>query len=155
MNDAGLMARRLRRLPSAQISSDEPDIRGWLTLAHDGHRVGRVHDLIVDLATGQVRYLEIRLDPGLACSAGTARLVIPVAALEVSASRRHVHVRGLRSDELAHAPRFGARPVGDQEEASLRRFYHCGDPSEAARFWGVRRRGRERLPYARIGVART
>ena len=152
MNDSRLMARRLRRLPSAHIASGEPDLRGWLTLAHDGHRVGRVHDLIVDVATGHVRHLEIRLDPGLACSAGTARLVIPVAALELSASRRHVHVRDIRADELVHAPRFGARPVGDLEEASLLRFYRCPNPSEAARFWGVRRRGRERLPYAQIGT---
>lgn len=153
MNDARLMARRLRRLPSAQIASGEPDIRGWLTLADDGHRVGRVHDLIVDIATGQVRHLEIKLDPGLVQSARTTHLVIPVAALEVSASRRHVHARGVRSDELLDAPRFGAKPVGEREELVLRQFYQCDIPGcGTVRFWGVRRRGRERLPYARTAA---
>jgi hypothetical protein len=154
MNESRFLARRLRRLPSLGIASGEPDIRGWLTLADDGHRVGRVHDLIVELATGHVRHLEIALDPGLACRAGTGRLVIPVAALEVSASRRHVHVRRVRSDEIVHAPRFGAKPIGDREEQSLRRFYRCADfGSDAARFWGVRRRGRERVPYAQTSMA--
>jgi hypothetical protein len=153
MNDARLMARRLRRLPSAQIASGEPDIRGWLTLADDGYRVGRVHDLLVDMATGQVRHLEIKLDPGLAQSAPTTHLVIPIAALEVSASRQHVHVRGVRSDELLDAPHFGAQPVGEREELVLRRFYRCDDPGcSTARFWGMRRRGRERLPYARTAA---
>lgn len=151
MNDFRASTRRLRRLPSAHIAPGEPDLRGWLTLAHDGRRVGRVHDVIVDVVTLHVRHLEIRLDPPLACAAGTTRLVIPVDALELAAARRHVHVRGISSNELVHAPRFGARPVDELVDASLRRFYQCPAASEPARFWGIRRRGRERLPYARIG----
>lgn len=49
MNETRLMVRRLRRLPSVQIASGEPDIRGWLILADDDFRVGRVHDVIVDV----------------------------------------------------------------------------------------------------------
>lgn len=144
-----LPARRLRRLAAVTLASGEPDIRGWLLLASDGHRFGRVHDLIVDVGTGQLTHLEIRLDPGLADAAGTPRLVIPIAALEVSASRRHVHVRRVRSDELVHAPRFGAKPVGEDEDRVLHRFYQCHDAAgDLARFWGVRRHDRERLPYA-------
>ena len=152
MTESPLTARRLRRVPSAQIASGEPDIRNWLTFTEDGYRIGRVHDLIVDLATGDVRHLEIRLDPGLADAAGTARLVIPVEALQVSASRRHVHVLRVRRDEIVHAPRFGARSLGDADERSLRVFYRCNEPwCDAARFWGPRRRGRERAPYAQTG----
>ena len=128
MNNVRLMARRLRYLPSARIAAGDRDIRGWLTLTEDGYRVGRVHDLVIDVASGHVRHLEIGLDTGVAHAAGTARLVIAVEALQVSASRRHVHVRRTRSDELVHAPRFGVRPIGEAEERSLRRFYRC-DPS--------------------------
>lgn len=153
MNESPLMARRLRRVPSAKIAPGEPDIRNWLTLTEDGYRVGRVHDLLVDLASGHVRHLEIRLDPDLAQAAGTAQLVIPIEALQVSASRRHVHVLRTRRDELVHAPRFGARPVGAADERALRQFYQCDElRCDTARFWGPRRRGRERAPYARTGA---
>ena len=154
MHDRHRTARRLQRLPAFRIADGEPDIRGWITVAHDGYRIGRVHDVILDLATGQVRHLEIRLDRDVAGRAQTDRLVIPIAALEVSASRRQVHLRGVRRDELVDAPQFGAAPIGEREERWLRRFYRCDRiAGDAARFWGVRRRGRERSPYARVPLA--
>lgn len=43
--------RTTRRLPGLcgyRIAPGEVDIRGWLVVAEDGHRVGRVRDLIID-----------------------------------------------------------------------------------------------------------
>jgi hypothetical protein len=155
--------RRLTRAHECEIAPGEPDIRGWLVIAADGYRVGRVCDLLVDLVTLRLGYLEIQLDPRIAGEPGR-RTVVPIGCLRLSAQRNYVHVCDVFSDEFADAPRLGARPVGPLEELVLRRFFGCEPPSgsplgevararrlarEADRFWGLRRQARGAAPYFR------
>lgn len=155
---------RLARLRKHCIVPGEDDIRGWLVLTDDGQRVGRVHDVIVDIVTLHVRHVELALDPHFTGAQPMCRAVVPIACARVSAQRKHVNIRGLTSGELACAPRYGARPIGPEEDGDLRRFFlrkaasarspvHAIDDErqelerEHDRFWGIRRRGREREPY--------
>jgi PRC-barrel domain len=55
----------LRNLNRYRIADGAPDVRGWEVVGGDGSRIGSVNDLLVDTAEGQVRYLDVQLDPGL------------------------------------------------------------------------------------------
>lgn len=111
-----------RRHPATQA-----DVRGWLVVAEDGHRIGRVHDVIGDGHTLRVRYVEVRLDPHFVSVTGGERLLLPIEAVRLSARRPHVNLRGVSSAELAHAPRLGTLPLSDEDERLLRCFYRCAD----------------------------
>jgi hypothetical protein len=143
-----IVQRRLSRLPQHEVHRGEPDIRGWLLLGADGHRIGRVHDLVVCLESWRLRHVEIALDRGLAFQSGADRVVIPTACLELAPRRQVVHARRITTDEIVHAPKLGASPIGADEERLLCRFFRCVfGPQEMTRFWGIRRRGRESAPY--------
>lgn len=51
----------LTRLPAHRLAGDEPDVRGWTVFDSDGRRMGEVDDLLLDTASGRVRYLDVDL----------------------------------------------------------------------------------------------
>ncbi|HYO13250.1 MAG TPA: PRC-barrel domain-containing protein [Thermoanaerobaculia bacterium] len=69
MNDKDRLDRSrivpLTRLPGHRLAGDEPDVRGWTVFGSDGERIGEVDDLLVDTASGRVRYLDVDLERGL------------------------------------------------------------------------------------------
>jgi len=156
---------RLTTLTGYDVAPGEVDIRGWLVIADDGFRVGRIRDLVVDLDSLFVRYLEVELDRHLNSSVLSNRAIIPVACARVSAHRKHVNLRAITSRELAHAPRAKPQAMSPSDEALLRRFYLRENPPETSssgnrdkaiadlqeqqQFWGMRRRGRTLQSYIR------
>jgi hypothetical protein len=53
---------RLRDLRDFEVAEKQPDVRGWPVHTSDGHRVGEVHDLLVDTSALKVRYLDVEID---------------------------------------------------------------------------------------------
>jgi len=152
--------RRLGRLRGHRIAPGEIDIRGWFVFAEDGRRVGRLRDIVVDVQTLTIRFLELELDPHLASSWESRRLMVPIACARVSAQRPHVHLQRVTWRELPHAPRIGARSVGAADECALLTFFMgttepAPGPSDEQQmqrsleeeFWGVRRGRSTARPY--------
>lgn len=150
---------RLARLQEHDIVGGELDLRRWIVFTEDGRRVGRVHDVLIDIHSLRVSHIEVTLDPRLP-SQDSRRVVVPVACARVAANRKHIHLCRVTAIELYHAPRFGARPITESEQDALLAFFvrseaHClattGPATDEAliqaRFWGARRRGRELEPY--------
>lgn len=151
----GARVRRLAALADHTIAPGEPDIRRFVVVAEDGHRLGRVSDVLIDPTTLAVAYVEVLLDPPYADIDEERRIAVPVDCARIEARRREVGVRGIRSHEVFHAPRHGSQPLRLDDERRVRRFYACDPdaialiPERQARFWGVRRRGRAATPYVR------
>ena len=156
MQDIEARQKRLGLLDGYDVADGETDIRGWLVIAADGQRVGRVGDLVVDMSSFCVRHVEIAFDRKPARAAGKAHLVVPVGRLQVAPLRRILHVRELTLDELLDAPVIGSA-LDNGEEMMLRRFYGGESELDGHRFWGRRRMGRETFPYvaARSGTGLT
>ncbi|MGH7622822.1 MAG: PRC-barrel domain-containing protein [Gemmatimonadaceae bacterium] len=140
--------RRLARLPYHRISAGEPDIRGWLVIGADGRRIGRVRDLLIDLNSLRTRYIEVKLDVGIAAAAGGPTAVLPVECLRSAVVRPYLHVLGVEANDFVDLPGFGTPPTDGDEDVQLRRFFRCLDcetgPDD---FWRPRRRERASLPY--------
>jgi hypothetical protein len=82
--EPGHSLRPLGRLHGYQIAGGDPDVRGWAVLGADGKKAGEVHDLIVDVDAGRVRYLDVLVDPDLlAAPAGAA---VPAATITAHAA---------------------------------------------------------------------
>jgi hypothetical protein len=149
-------------MPFHRIAPGECDIRGWLVVADDGRRVGRVHDVIVDSVTLRLRLIEILLDLHLSEDEANRAVVVPIACARASAHRKQINVRGASTSDIVHAPRSETVRLSPEAEAAVRKFFLgprpdairdrddiAADVSEEERFWGLRRNGREREPYLR------
>jgi len=55
----------LAALPGYKVTDGHSDVRGWDVFGADNRRIGEVNDLVVDVEAGQVRYLDVRIDPSL------------------------------------------------------------------------------------------
>jgi hypothetical protein len=116
-------------------------MRGWLVIGVEGQRIGRVQDLLIDVDTGQTRFIDVALDRGNAVATGATCAVIPMEGLRADAVRPHLHVLHVASRELVHVPLLGQVPLDDNEESRLRRFFRCVRSPEAVEdFWQHRRR---------------
>lgn len=72
----------LARQEGGQIAREEPDVRGWDVFGSDGQRIGEVDDLLVDTASGRVRYLDVDLEHRLYARTGAAEPSPATAAEE-------------------------------------------------------------------------
>ena len=144
------IARRLGNLPTHQILPGEPDIRGWVVVGADGRRVGRVHDVLVDLHGLTARHLEVKLDPGVATRAGATTIVVPVESLQVAPIRSEVHLHTVTTYDLEDVPSFVASPEPVHEDTlePLQRYFRVHErPADSVDFWRLRRRERAAQPY--------
>src|SRR3712207_7804844 len=54
----------LSHMPECELGEGAPDVRGWEVTTPTSVHVGVVKDLLVDLATMRVRYLDVEVDAG-------------------------------------------------------------------------------------------
>jgi hypothetical protein len=161
---------RLASLALLDIGPGEPDVRGWPVVTNEGQRVGRVRDLLVELATREVRYLDVGLDLAVADGRPDLRLAIPIGCARAGTRRNLVNVRCATREQIRHAPRHSPELLTLDDEIAIRRFYtsgprglvvaadgadfYAGADFDARVFWSVRRAGREDVPYLALLSAR-
>lgn len=128
---------RLSKLRGFTVAHGDPDVRGWHVFASDGHRIGEVHDLLVDTQALKVRYLDVEMDVDLLRSLPDARESHRLLAEEGTAeSTPHRSI-------TEHLVRESLQPIENALTAEL----HAGD--------GVRAHGRHVLiPIGRARLDR-
>jgi uncharacterized protein (TIGR02271 family) len=80
----------LRELGGYEVSSEDPDVRGWTVIGANGERLGTVSDLVVDTERMKVEYLSVDGDGG-------TDQMIPVATAQLDRSQREVVIGGIAS----------------------------------------------------------
>ncbi len=103
--------RRLRDLPTFEMATGDPDPRGWPVRGSDGQAFGTVTELLVDLETRRVLYLNVQLDrglPGVPAPAPHAetQILLPLEAVNLDTEGGSVFVTALRRDTVAKYPPF-------------------------------------------------
>ncbi|UZO79804.1 PRC-barrel domain-containing protein [Aquimarina sp. ERC-38] len=53
----------LEELPDYQVASDDSDVRGWQVFDRDSKSIGTVTNLLVNINTEKVVYLDVEVDP--------------------------------------------------------------------------------------------
>lgn len=96
-----------------RLSEGRSDLRSWPVEAEGGHRIGTVHDYLVDEDGSHLRYLDVALDDR------DDRVLIPVAHARVDADAKRVRLPGLGRDAVRDVPAWSGRP--DEIDAAYER----------------------------------
>jgi PRC-barrel domain protein len=89
----------LSALDDYEIADGYPEIRGWEVRDAADRSIGRVYDLLVDVAALRVRYLDVELAPKFADSEADPRVLIPVESVDLDGTGDYVVLPGI---EAAH-----------------------------------------------------
>jgi hypothetical protein len=110
-----------RDLDHFKIPDGDPDPRGWDVKTSEGRDLGKVADLLVDTATGQVRYLELAVDKDVVKDGARDFYLIPVGEARLNDDHDDVVVN-LSAAELAGVPAYERGRVSREYERSLRSY---------------------------------
>jgi uncharacterized protein (TIGR02271 family) len=103
----------LSRMGDFQVSSNDPDVRGWDVLANDDKKIGTVEDMLVDRTAREVRYLAVRRAGGLFSAltgGGSGYVLIPVGEVR------------LDRDGKVYLDSMGSSEIGSMQEYDLDSF---------------------------------
>ena len=99
---------RLDRLPDYKVADGDPDPRGWEVLGRDGTTLGEVDFLIGDTGSMRVRYLAVKLEPGIGRG---GHVLIPTGHVDLDTDEDRVTSRGLDAACIANLPAYDGGPV--------------------------------------------
>ena len=118
---------RLNDLDEFKVADGYPDIRGWEVRTGDGHKLGKVGDLVVDTQAMRVRYLDVELDRSvsqLARDAATpgdqeGHTLLPIGNVQLDDKNDDVVVNGYTLEQVAGLPRYGGQTITSDYERTL------------------------------------
>ena len=116
----------LSELKDFQVSEGYKDIRGWQVDSTDGKKVGKVHDLLVDLDGMRTRYLDVRLDSSIAASHGDRDVLIPIGSARIADTGESVVVP-LTAERVSLLPVYDHGRLTRVYESELRRHFTLGE----------------------------
>lgn len=96
------------------VAKGEPDIRGWPVLGGAGSELGRVADLVVDVACEKVRYAVLESKPG------GRRVLLPVGYLMLHPPQEQVTAPALWDEDVASLPSYPGGAVERTDEETVR-----------------------------------
>ena len=104
-----------------KIPDGDPDPRGWDVKTADGRDLGKVSDLLVDTATGRIRYLELAVDKDVVKAGARDYYLVPIGEARLDDDRDDVVVN-LSAADLADVPLYERGPVSREYERSLQTY---------------------------------
>lgn len=121
--NTGRQIEALGDLDDFEVASDFPDPRGWDVVTHDGSKIGKVHELIVDTQALRTRYLDVRLDKDAAQLDDDRDVLIPVGAARLDDDHDNVILDSIGAGQLASLPRYDHDTITrDFEQSVIRGF---------------------------------
>ena len=140
--------RRLARLADLQefrVAKGDTDPRGWDVITGDGHRIGKVSELIVDRRTMEARYLDADVDEKkLELERVDRHILVPVDAARLDRGKKNVVVDGLFSKDLASVPVYSGLPLTSDTEQRIREAFRASPSRPVSDTGGVREESVER-----------
>ena len=117
----GMHLRRLRDLSDFEVADGSPDVRGWTVRGGDGKSFGDVHELIVEVESLKVRYLDIELSASLNISKYDRHILLPIGVAALDEESDSVFVPSLNSETVLQYPPYTEIQITRAyEEAMLR-----------------------------------
>jgi sporulation protein YlmC with PRC-barrel domain len=152
----------LSELPDVEVADGKPDIRGWEVVGHDRRTIGQVHDLIVDIESIKVRYVDVEMRREAIEAERDRHVLVPIGYARLEEDDDRVRVNNIVTLAAGALPAYEHGPLTRAEEMSLHRTYAAASPAAGAmpesdsnyygherfddsRFWGRRQRAAEYL----------
>lgn len=116
----------LSELKDFQVSEGYKDIRGWRVDSADKKKIGKVHDLLVDLDGMRTRYLDIRLESSIAATHGDRDVLVPIGSARI-AEEGDVVVVPLTAERVGLLPPYDHGRLTRLHESEIRRHFTLGE----------------------------
>jgi hypothetical protein len=110
----------LDQLDDFDVSSDDPDPRGWDVVCADGKKIGEVDELLVDTQAMRVRYLDVDLDDGVVDGTRDRHVLIPIGSARLERGSDCVHLEGVSVPQLGRLPEYNHAPLTRDFETRVR-----------------------------------
>jgi len=120
----------LGELSDFEVAEGFPDIRGWRVDAADGARVGKVHELLVDIDSMRTRYLDVRLTTEIAAAPGDRDVLVPIGAARLD-DKADVVLLPLNADRVGLLPPYDHGRLTRAHEYEVRRHFSLGSAAAA------------------------
>ncbi|HEU4993453.1 MAG TPA: PRC-barrel domain-containing protein [Gemmatimonadaceae bacterium] len=156
--------RALSDLPDFRIAADDPDIRNWTVRGANGDVIGRVHDLVIEMDTRQVRYLDIAVAP--TPEVRDRHVLLPIGLARLNDDEDVVSLGSITRETLASLTPYDHTNLSrDRERELVARLERRGEPiADAPRFyehpafdtknfWGARRKPEALMTYQLIAIS--
>jgi photosynthetic reaction center H subunit len=114
VSDAPPRIAPLSGLDDYEVADGYPEVRGWEVRDAADRAIGRVHDLLVDIAALRVRYLDVELAPSFAQSEADRRVLIPVERADLDGAGDHVLLPGIDVADLRGLVPHARRAVASE-----------------------------------------
>jgi hypothetical protein len=154
---------RLEDMSGYDVTSDDPDVRGWEVKTRDGTLIGKVDTLIIDTHELKARYLEVDLDRKALKLESSRKITLPIGSARLDDDNDVVMLPEHSPAEVSQIPASAGRLSRD-DELRIRRSFDdrykedakadfYGHPHyDQGRFFSGRRSGREDRDYlTRLG----
>jgi len=110
----------LSRMPECELAEGAPDVRGWEVTTPTSVHLGVVKDLLIDLTTMSVRYLDVLMD---ADRSNPRRVLLPIGVVWISDALDQV----VTMTELDDFPQYDPTTFSrDFEQVVLSHLGHDG-----------------------------
>jgi hypothetical protein len=112
---------RLRELRSSgfEMAEGNPDIRGWKVISANDGAVGKIKELLFDVASRKVRYIIVDLD-GKPINLLSRDVVIPVGLAELDKTENVVYLPDVTVGNLAMLPEYKKGKLTFKTERDIR-----------------------------------
>ncbi len=121
----------LSELKDFQISEGYKDVRGWRVDSTDGTKIGKVHDLLVDLDGMRTRYIDVRLESAIAATHGDRDVLVPIGSARF-ADEGDVVVLPLTAERASLLPAYDHGRLTRSYESEVRRHFTLGEAAAGA-----------------------
>jgi sporulation protein YlmC with PRC-barrel domain len=121
----------LAEVGTYEVASGNIDPRGWEVLVADQHRIGLVHDLLIDQDALKVRYLDCEVTtPEHRHPAGGRHILIPVGYARLDERDKIVYVDAISAAAAADLPSFPGLPLAPEAEDRIFEIFARGTHGE-------------------------
>jgi hypothetical protein len=113
-----------------EMAEGEPDIRGWKVIFSDNIHIGKIKELLFDLASKKVRYIVVDMD-GKPLNLLSRDIIIPVGLAELDQKENLVYVPDVSVGHLATLPEYKKGKITYHTERVIRDVFMPSDSAAA------------------------
>jgi hypothetical protein len=113
--------KRLQELrgSSFELAKGQPDIRGWEVLDTAGHKIGKVHELVLDTEAGKVRYMIMNISDSKELQLEKRTVLLPIGLAELHRAHDSVVLPQVTPYQLRALPKYDKEHLGPKAEMDI------------------------------------
>ena len=113
--------KRLQELrgSSFELAKGQPDIRGWEVLDTAGHKIGKVHELVLDTEAGKVRYMIMNIADSKELQLEKRTVLLPIGLAELHRAHDSVVLPQVTPYQLRALPKYDKEHLGPKAEMDI------------------------------------